>query len=540
MSTPPSSSGPDVVDPSFDPLRDRVFLGGTVRTLDDEGTVGTAVAVRGGRVLAVGGDDEVADAAAPDAERVDLAGATVLPGFHDAHVHLTMHGMSLRDVPLEDTASFEGAVARVRARAAELSRDRWVLGHGFALQRWGIRRPDRAVLDEAVPDHPVLLRSQDHHSGIANAEALRRAGVGADTPDPVGGTFVRRADGTPSGLLLERAVGVVAQAMPDPTQAAFRDALQAGGRHLASLGVTTVHHMAYEPASHWRALATVASHDAFPVRVWACVPQEHIEAAEAIGLATGQGGRRFVLGGVKFFVDGALGSLSAWMDAPYQGAGGTGTVLDGPDVLRARIPRAIRAGLVPVAHAIGDAAVRALVDVLEETAPDWRPAGMRPRIEHAQHVRPEDVTRIGRLGLVASMQPLHLTFDAPTIHEHLRDREDRAYPVRGLMEAGATVAFGSDTPVAPPNVVASLRAAVTRRGMHDLVVGAGEAITPRQAVWAYTRGAAAAIGREGTSGVLRRGADADLVAMTADPTRMIPEELAVSLTVVGGRITYRA
>ncbi|MDZ7801567.1 MAG: amidohydrolase [Trueperaceae bacterium] len=528
------------VDPSFDPLRDRVFVNGHVVTLDEERPTASALAVRGGRILAVGGHDEVLAAAGRDAERVDLAGRTLLPGFHDAHVHLTMHGFSLTQVPLGGTRSLAEAVARVRARAAELPLGRWIVGNGFALQRWGTRSPDRAALDEAAPDHPVLLRSQDHHSGLANARALQEATVGADTPDPAGGTFERRADGTPSGLLLERAVDRVAGAMPEPMPAAFEEALRAGGRHLASLGVTTVHHMAYEPASHWRALAALASCEDFPVRVWACLPQERIEEARAIGVATGQGGRRFTVGGAKFFVDGALGSLSAWMDAPYGGTDSTGIILDGPEALRERVPLAIRAGLTPVAHAIGDAAVGALVDVLDDTAALWRAAGLRPRIEHAQHVRLGDVARIGRLGLVASMQPLHLTFDAPTIRERLADREDRAYPVRGLLDAGARVAFGSDTPVAPPDVIDSLRAAVTRRGMHDLVIAPQHAVTPEEAVWAYTRGAAAAIQREGTSGVLRRGADADLVAMTADPTRALPDDLAVGFTAVGGRFTYRA
>ncbi|MEX2501178.1 MAG: amidohydrolase family protein, partial [Trueperaceae bacterium] len=180
------------------------------------------------------------------------------------------------------------------------------------------------------------------------------------------------------------------------------------------------------------------------------------------------------------------------------------------------------------------------LNVYEAHAAAWRAAGLRPRIEHAQHVHPRDVARLGALGVVASMQPLHLTFDAPTIHERLRDREDRAYPMRSLLEAGATVAFGSDTPVAPPDVVASLRAAVDRTGQGGRTVAAGEALSPLQAIEAYTRGPARAIARDDRSGWIRPGADADLTILSHDATQRIDDDLHVAATVVGGRFTYRA
>ncbi|MDR9390912.1 MAG: amidohydrolase [Trueperaceae bacterium] len=541
MTSVPTPPDPDA---TFDPLRDRLFVADAVRTLEDgvpAGAVeGDAVAVRGGRILGVGAAADLAPRLADGFERVELPGATLTPGFHDAHVHLGYHGLERAQVPLGDTTSFDAAIARLAERAAALPPGTWVEGAGFALQRWGVRRPDRAPLDAALPDHPVLMRSQDHHGALANAAALAAAGVDAATPDPPGGEVVRRADGTPTGELLERAVELVAGAVPAPSDAALAAALYDGARHLASLGVTTVHHMAYEPARNHRAIAREASRATFPLRVWACLMQEDLEAAEALGVATGQGGDRYEVGGAKFFVDGALGSLTAWMEAPYLGHDDAGRVVTDPAVLHERVGRAVAAGLTPVGHAIGDAAVAALLDAFEAHAPAWRAAGLRPRVEHAQHVAPRDVVRLGRLGLVASMQPLHLTFDAPTIHRELADRIDRAYPVRSLAEAGATVAFGSDTPVAPPDVVATLRAATERRGLNDLVVGPDEALTPLAAVRAYTRGAAAAIGREGTSGVLRPGADADLTAWSHDPTAGAYDDLRALATVVAGRVAYRA
>lgn len=530
-------------DPRFDPLRDRLYRGGRVLTLDPAAPRAEAVAVRGGRVLAVGAEEAVRAVLAPDAETVDLQGGCLLPAFHDAHVHLTLHGLALRRLNLAGISEVDEVAARVRAVAAEQEAGRWVLGSAFVAQRLGVPNLHRDVLDAAAPAHPVLLRSQDHHGAWVNGEALRRAGIHAGTPDPPGGTIVRDDDGAPTGYLLERAVERVLEVVPAPAEAELRAALEEAGRDLAGYGVGTVHHMAYEPPDHWRALALAASRDAFPLRVWACVPQQEIEAAARLGLATGQGGGRFTVGGAKFFVDGALGSLTGWMLEPYGGSDDRGLVLDGPEVLRERMPAAIRAGLAPVAHAIGDAANRAVLDVLEVEADAWRAAGLRPRVEHAQHVHPDDVRRLGGLGLVASMQPLHLTFDAPTIHGPLADREERAYPLRALREAGAVIALGSDTPVAPPGVLAGMAAAVTRRGEDGSRVSPQHAVDAATALAGYTRDAAAAIGREGRSGVLRAGADADFTVLARDPTETPAEDLAgvaVWRTVVGGRTTFVA
>jgi len=524
----------------LEPVQDHLVIGDRVRTLQDapDSAHWNAVAIRGGRILAVGEANDLKPLLAPDWKITELPGTTLMPGFHDAHVHLGFHGFELSHVQLADSDTLEQAIARLEARAQTATDGAWLQGSGFSLQRWGIRSPDRAVLDRAFPEIPVLLRSQDHHSAFVNGAALRAAGITADTPDPDGGRIVRREDGSASGELLERATDLVASAMPEPSQRELRDALWTGARQLASLGITTVHHMAYEPARNARALAQQASREDFPVRVWACLMQEEIEAATALGIATGQGGSRYQVGGAKFFVDGALGSLSAWMLEPYDRHGGTGMVLTDPDVLRERVGLAIAAGLTPVAHAIGDAAVRALLDTYEHHAEAWRREGLRPRVEHAQHVHPDDVARLGSLGLIASMQPLHLTFDAAAIHDTLGSRIDRAFPIRSLQAAGATLAFGSDTPVAPPDVLASLRTAHDRSGEQGQVVQAGESIDPLDAVRAYTRGPAYAIGWEARSGQLAPGFDADLVAWSHDLTQGVPEGARAVATMVAGRWTY--
>jgi len=245
-----------------------------------------------------------------------------------------------------------------------------------------------------------------------------------------------------------------------------------------------------------------------------------------------------MIGGAKFFADGALGSQTAWMLEPYQGTANTGMAIAGPEVLARRYPLAIAAGLTPVTHAIGDRANRVVLDALEATRSVWRARGLRPRLEHAQHLHPAEVGRAGALRLICSMQPIHLTFDAPTIRATLGDRLERAYPMRSLLASGALLAFGSDTPVASPDVVAGLHAACWRRDTAGEVLGEGEALTPAQALSAYTRDAAFAIGREGRSGRLSEGFDADLTVISHDPTREL-EGLEILATVKAGKWTFR-
>ena len=239
-------------------MHDLLFVNGTVRTLDDADGTAQALALRGGRILALGDEAEVRGHVAAAAEIVDLHGACLLPGFHDSHLHLTQHGLELSQIHLADVASVGEALERVAEEVAATPAGTWLLGSGFALQRWGVADLLCADLDRVAPHHPVLLRSQDHHSAWANRLAFERAGIDAATPDPPNGTLLRDATGRPSGLLLERALDLVRDVVPQPDAAALAIALRRGGDDLAARGITTVHHMTYEPPSYWRALALAA------------------------------------------------------------------------------------------------------------------------------------------------------------------------------------------------------------------------------------------------------------------------------------------
>lgn len=523
---------------------DWVFLG-DVLTMDPNAPRARALAVTGDAVSAVGDEQAVRAWIGPSTRVVALDGRVLMPGFHDSHVHLTRHGFELSVFRLEDADSVSDVVERVRARAAELPPGNWVVGSGFALSRLGVQtigQDEAALLADASPDHPVLLSSQDHHSVWVNRFALRLAGIDRDTPELGDRGVQRDAGGRPTGLLRERATRLVSGLLPEPGEDAIEAALSAAGADFASRGVTTVHHMAYEPPSYLRAMGRLAAGGDYPVRVWACVPQEDLEHALALGIAAGMGGPHFEVGGAKYFVDGALGSRTAWMLEPYAGGSDRGVEVLGPEALAERLPLAFQAGLAPAIHAIGDAANRAVLDALEVEEQRWRDgvtwgSGLRPRIEHAQHVHPDDVPRFGKLGVVASMQPVHLSFDADDIAALLPGREAHAYPIRSLLAGGAVVAFGSDTPVASPDVFLGLRAACRRRGSSGRVLGGAEALSPDQALAAYTTGAAAAIGRSNRSGMLRPGFDADFVLLSHDPLVSL-NALAVHATFKAGRPTY--
>lgn len=496
-----------------------------------------ALLVRGCRVVALGDLSELRTLASPDAEGVDLAGRCLLPGFHDSHVHLTQHGLELSQVKLDTAETLDEGLQQVADKAAATPKGEWILGAGFLMSRWNVVELTKVQLDSVAPEHPVLLRSQDHHSAWANSLALKQAGVTKDSVDPPYGEIVRDAAGEPTGLLLERALHLIWDKLPQPSDEDIRAALQAAGKDFASLGVTTVHHMAYEPVAYWRQLALQASKPEFPVRVWACIGQELIEQAASLGIATEQGGEHFQIGGAKFFADGALGSLTARMLEPYEGTDTTGVTVDGPEVLRKRFPLAIEAGLVPVCHAIGDQAVREVLDAFEETRELWLAKGMRPRLEHAQHLHPDDIRRFGQLGVTASVQPLHLRFDAKRGRELLGERVRYMHPWRSLKDGSALLTFGSDTPVASPGVLAGLITATTRVSEEGESVHPEQALSLDEALAAYTRGAAKAIGWEGRSGMLKPGYDADLVILSG-PLEEGLEQLQVEATMKAGHWTF--
>ena len=473
-----------------------------IRTLDPDAPRAQAVLIGGGRVLAVGTREEVC-ALAPTAGLRDHRDLILTPGLTDAHVHLVGYGFSLGNLDLAGARSVAEVRARLRARAEVTPPGQWIQGGGFTLSELGLNRyPTAGELDEVSPEHPVWLYSRDLHLGWANGLALRLAGVHEETPDPQGGQVVR-----PLGTLLEYAKALVTRAIPAPTPAAYLEAARRGAEDFAARGFTAVHSMGYEAPAALRAVQQLEARGELPLRVWACLDQERLDSFEETGLCGNSGGN-VQLGGLKFFADGALGSRTAWLLPPgYLDGSGEGMPLHSPELIRERGRRALELGLTPVTHAIGDRANREVLGAYADLAALAREQGLRLRIEHAQHLAPEDIPSFGALGVTASVQPIHLPGDGPAIRTLLPRGAQGSYAFRSLLRAGALLILGSDAPVAPPDVAGTFRAATQRRDNASEVIGPEETLTPDEVLFAYTRAPALAVGWK-DYGAVRPGARA--------------------------------
>jgi hypothetical protein len=497
-----------------------------------------ALLVRCGRVAAAGSFAEMRSLAGAGARVEDLGDATVTPGLTDAHVHLTTYGLSLRRVDLNAAAGIPQALEMIGAAAG--AGEGWLRGIGWDVHRWG-RLPTAADLDAVTRDRPCYFQSHDIHGAWLNTAALRICGITAQTADPEGGQIVRGPGGEPTGVLLEKAMTLAERHLPPETLPERTDALLAAQAQLHALGLTGVHSVEVTGLEDFSALA---DEDRLRLRVLQAVQLNRLTQAIESGLRSGFGGEWLRIGGVKMFLDGALGSRTAWMREPYEGSEDRGIQTLPADEFRHHAARAADAGIASTVHAIGDAAVELALDVLSSVA---RPRAMPHRIEHLQLCPPDLWERAGRSGVVASMQPVHLMTDIPAAERHWgHERSRGAYAFAPVLAAGATLAFGSDTPVETVDPRLGLFAAVRRVGWDGGPQGEWypeNAITPGQALRAYTEGPALAAGLTSRQGRLLPGFDADLAAWDVDPLACAPDELRTMRsvrTIVGGEVVHAA
>ncbi|WP_066951273.1 amidohydrolase [Microtetraspora fusca] len=517
----------------------RVYRNAAIHTGEVGAPPAQAMAVDGELLIAVGTEAEVRAAAGPGAELIDLDGAAVLPGLYDAHIHTAQYAQSLGAVDLRDVRSLDEALAMVKAHAARLRPGAWLFGGRWNSNTWNPpAQPDRYALDSVCPDIPVALPNVDGHTVWANSAALRLAGIDASTPDPVGGEIVRDASGEPTGILREAASYPLRALMVSPD---LRDLLRAAQEELLGLGLTSVHDIDGEDCR----AAYLGLRDAgeLKLRVHKAIPMVHLERAIAEGRRTGQGDDWVRTGPVKIFSDGALGSHTCHMSESFAGEqGNTGIAVTPYEDLVALFSRAAGAGIAVATHAIGDRANHLVLDAYEALG---HTPGLRHRIEHAQHLRPDDLSRMARLGVVASMQPVHCTSDIDLVDSLLAGHELASYAWRGMLNVGVALAFGSDAPVEHPNPFAALYAAVTRTRTDGTPVGGWQPeqrLSMAEAVTAHTLGAAYAAGEEERKGLLTPGRLADFIAVDTDPYRESPEAVLrtkVLTTVVGGDVRWR-
>ena len=525
---------------------DVVLLNGRVWTGVPGAPLAEAVAIRDGEIRAVGTTEQIDGYRNDDTQVIDLAGRLVIPSFGDAHTHFVSGGFQLASVDLRGATSRAEFVRTLGAYAATRPAGTWIEGGDWDHESWpGAPLPDRSWIDRVTGDHYVFVTRLDGHMGLANTRALELAGIDASTPDPPGGTIVRDARGRPTGVLKDAAMDLIWAVVPDPGEAARDEALMRAQQHALSLGVTYVHDM-----GTWEGLeAYVRAHrdGRLRMRVYAVVPIASWQRLNAYVGRNGRGDSVLRWGGLKGFVDGSLGSTTAWFYEPYLDAPGTvGLMVTDTSALRSSILGADAAGLQVMVHAIGDRANDWLLDVYAEAEARNGPRDRRFRVEHAQHLTREGIGRFGPMGVIPSMQPYHAADDGRWAEKRIGpERILTTYAFRDLLDAGARPAFGSDWTVAPLDPLLGIRAAVTRQTLDganpDGWVPA-QRITVEEALVAYTSGVAYAGFMEGQLGRIAEGMAADLVVLSHDILSEDPaalEQARVDLTIVNGAVVYR-
>lgn len=532
------------------PAADLVLLNGKVWTVNPAQPRAEAVAVRGPRIAAVGTTAEIRRWIGPRTEVLDLDGRLVLPGFNDAHVHFYSGGRSLASVQLRTARSREEFRERVRAYAARLPKGRWIVGGEWDHENWKpAALPSRDWIDDATPDHPVFVSRLDGHMALANSVALRLAGITRATPDPPGGAIVRDAAGEPTGVLKDAAMSAVARVIPEPGEEELIEAVRAAMRHAAENGVTSVQDMSATPEV-LRVYQELLRRGELTVRIYGAQPLRSWERLSRVGIAAGFGNDKLKIGALKAFGDGSLGSTTALFFDPYSDAPETAGLAADEMIpegkMRERIAAADRAGLQVMVHAIGDRANHTVLGMFEDAGKRNGARDRRFRIEHAQHLRMEDIARFGELAVVASMQPYHAIDDGRWAEKRIgAERAKGSYAFRALLDGGATLAFGSDWPVAPIEPLMGIYAAATRATLDGLRPGGWipeQKIGVAEAIRAFTLGSAYASFDEGVKGSIEPDKLADLVVLTRDILAIEPEEIAqtkVAITVFDGKVIYR-
>lgn len=508
---------------------------------------GDALLARGGRIVHVGREVDCRAQAAPSAPRVDLDGRTVLPGFVDSHVHLRSLGESLRQCDLSGARSRREAVECLAAFAEAHGDAAWVRARGYRLNDWpDPSYPTARDLDEAVADRPCIAVAFDGHSVWLNSKACAAAGLTRGAGDPDGGVIVRDGTGRPTGYLLEAAAGIGHRAVPPDSEEQRVRLLRAAIDEMVRRGHTAAH--APLARGDWSPTETVGRVRAMfpgnrcPLRIRFFVPFDRLD--EVASAVAGRDERQRVrLAGIKCFIDGSLGSRTAWMFEPFLDDGDNrGMCLQAPAELRRRVEGANAAGVPLICHAIGD---RACAEALRAFLDGGNPQAGN-RIEHAQHLRERDVGLFARAGVAASIQPAHLWADRGATDRLLGPRRAAwTYPFRSLLDAGATLAMGSDAPVVPPSLQASLHAAVTRTDADGVPAGGwhGEQrIAPRDWAVGATHAAWRSIGEGDRLGRLAPGMACDLCVLSRDVLAESCTDFLdwhVEATVVGGEVVYR-
>ena len=531
-------------------VADLVIVNANVHTMDQVTPSAQAVAILGNRIVAIGTDKDIKQLVGPRTRVIDAKKQLVLPGFNDSHVHFLGGGFQLSSVDLRDANTPEEFASRIARFAAKLPAGRWITGGNWDHERWAdAKLPTRQLIDQFTETTPVFVSRLDGHMALANTLALRLAGVTRETLDPPGGLIVRDKTGEPTGVLKDAAMSFVWKVVPEPGSEEKLTAARAASEHAATLGVTSVQDMS--AGKDVGVYQTLLDRGELKTRIYAVSPLPAWERLALTGVRAHFGSDMLRVGGLKGFSDGSLGSTTALFFEPYKDApNSSGLPSDEmfPEgAMRSRIRDADRAGLQIMIHAIGDRANELILSLFEQVASDNGAHDRRFRIEHAQHLRRQDISRFSRDKVIASVQPYHAIDDGRWAEKRIgRERANTTYAFRSLLDSGATLAFGTDWTVAPLDPMQSLYAAVTRRTLDGKNPNGWipqQKITIEEAVRAYTIGSAYAEFQESVKGSITLGKLADLVILSQDIFQIGLSEIqkvTVMITIMDGRVVYEA
>lgn len=478
----------------------------------------------------------------PGVETIDLDGRLALPGLVDAHVHFLWYALGLDSVRMVGIENLDQALGLVAEAVLNSGPNDWIVGDSYNHNVWGMdREPNRYDLDKVAPHIPVLISSKCGHTAWVNSKALKLAGITAATPDPEGARIERDEQGEPTGLLREGASDLVYRVIPatDPKKALAMLKRAISLAH--SMGLTGIHNC--EGRDSLRYFGELARAGELNFRVVQNVPVDSLDEAIAVGLTSGVGGEWVRIGGIKLFVDGALGSQTALMFEPHEGSENLGIQTMPEEELRDLVLKAAQGGLSSVVHAIGDKANNMVLNMYETALKDGDPT-LRHRIEHVQLLTEQDVPRLGSSNIIASVQPTHILGDIDLVHKYWGKRGRYAYPFKSLLEGGAVLAFGSDCPVESMDPILGIHAAVNRQrpgGYPKEGFYPEERLTVAEAVRAYTYGPAYASYQESVTGTLEVGKLGDVVVLEQDIFAIRPQEIhsvKVKATIIGGNVVY--
>lgn len=532
-----------------------IITNARVYTVDAQKPWAEAVAVRGERILFVGGAKKALQCKGPTTRIIDAGRKLLLPGLMDSHVHFVSGSESLAKVDLSGTRTVEEIQARIHRFVQGHPQAEWIQGRGWMYAAFPGNMPHKKFLDEVVADRPAVMSCADGHTTWVNSRALALAGIDRHTPDPENGRIVRDESGEPTGALLEEAGSLVLRLIPRPTAEERLASLRDGLREAARVGVVRVHGMggefgALELLDRLRREGSLTVR--FLVTMWVEPPGLKEDDWKAYEEARARYSDEWLsVGGVKLMLDGVIDSMTAAMLEPYAGQTDyRGKLFWDEEAFKRMVAECNRRGIQVSTHAIGDAAIRLALDAYEEAARRTSRLDLRNKIEHAENIAASDILRFGKLGAIASFQPLHANPDPTWMGTWIAyvgpERESRAFPWKAVLNGGGKIAFGSDWPVVTLNPWPGIQMAVTRQDFEGRPPGGWipqQKVNLDEAIHAYTLGGAYAMHREKEEGSIEAGKLADLILVRPNIFEVDPANISktqVVLTMVGGRIIFEA